>query len=162
LEISVDDASPDWQAVECDYRAGLLAVDAICAARGVSRTALYARARSQGWPLRRGAKAQLPDTPGGLARRLLSALEAKMTLFEARMAQGAAAETAADSERDARTLNTLVRMFDKLTEIGMAGGADRSGAPGARATMELNAHDAGRLRDDLAQRLERLRGQLGD
>jgi hypothetical protein len=101
-----------------------------------------------------------------------------MTQFETRIAE---AGSAADNERDARTLNTLVRLFEKLQRLGSHATKTgvrvttlarfpRSGAAAGRAsttaassadTTSKDAHDADRLRTDLAQRLERLRGQIG-
>lgn len=144
----------------------------ICAVHGISPPALYYQIKRNGWPLRR------PLTPpprkkrssrGGrksgnatMARRLLTALDQKMTEFENRIAEPT---TSADSERDARTLNTLVRLFDKLTALGDKRSAARKNAASAKAsansTAGKDAHDADRLRLDLARRLEKLRGGIG-
>lgn len=42
-------AAPDWEAIETDYRAGILSVREIAAARGVSHTAIAKRAKKDGW-----------------------------------------------------------------------------------------------------------------
>ena len=86
-----------------------------------------------------------------------------MTDFETRMTQaatGAVPTTAADSERDARTLNTLVRLFDKLKGFGAKATARSGGATKGRSAGK-DIHDADRFRNDLAQRLERLRNGIG-
>ncbi len=99
-----------------------------------------------------------------MAERLLIALDQKMTEFENRMAQGGIT-TAADSERDARTLNTLVRLFEKLKGFGSKAEAESKTATAPAQTSTSagkNAHDTDTLRHDLAERLEKLREGLRD
>lgn len=59
----------------------------------------------------------------------------------------------ADSERDARTLNALARLLEKLTGIDDAG-AD---APNDKREPNPKEIDAERLRRDIAERIARLR-----
>ena len=155
----------DWAAIARDYATGALTIAEICALHGLSTAAIYQRAAREGWELRgHSARASRRRKDGpNLAGRLLSALDQKMTEFENRMTQGGTA-TAADSERDARTLNTLVRLFEKLKGFGGTGeaGAKTAAAspdPAATSAGKLT-HDADRLRYDLAQRLEKLREGL--
>jgi len=119
------------------------------------------------------AKKAQPD----LLQRLLAALDYKMTAFENRMAQGDGAANAAEGERDARTLNTMVRLFEKLKSLQdqgdcAAGKGGRSRATAANTTgpatkfasMDTavrDAQDAEQLRNELAERLGKLREQLG-
>lgn len=42
-------ATPDWERVEADYRAGLLSVREIAVSQGVSHTAIGNRAKKEGW-----------------------------------------------------------------------------------------------------------------
>lgn len=42
-------ATPDWEKIEADYRAGVLSVREMAAAAGVSHTAIQKRAKAQGW-----------------------------------------------------------------------------------------------------------------
>ena len=164
-------AARDWAAIAHDYAATALTVPEICALRSVSETALYNRARRDGWikrsAARRAVPAHRPATPADngeadLARRLLTALDQKMTEFETRMFHAAASApaTAADSERDARTLGTLVRLFDKLKGFGAKAAAGVGSMPGNR-TAGKDTHDADRFRNDLARRLESLRDSIG-
>jgi hypothetical protein len=166
--------SPDWDAIAHDYAESDLTVSEICALYSISCSVLYDRAGLDGWvkrsAARRTARDRRPSPPPSgakatdLARRMLTALDHKMTEFETRMTQaaaGAAPITAADSERDARTLNTLVRLFDKLKGFGTkAPSSARAPAPGSRASGK-DIHDADRYRNDLARRLERLRDGIG-
>jgi hypothetical protein len=164
----------DWDAIAHDYAASALTVPDICALHNVSRADLYNRANLDGWIKRSAARRAAiattvhrlpPSRPvkGGaaLARRMLTALDHKMTEFETRMtaqaAAGSSATTAADSERDARTLNTLVRLFDKLKGFGAKASASKAGS----RTAGKDSHDADRFRNDLARRLENLRDTIG-
>ena len=153
-----EDASSKWAAVAQAYAAGELTVAEICAKYGITQKALYARAREQGWPRRRGPASGRKRKPGpGTARkaliaRLYQALERKMSEFELRLSEGA--QTAADNERDTRTLNTMVRLFERLSALDEKAGAASGG------DADLNA-DARALREDLARRLDRLRADHG-
>lgn len=160
----------DWDAIAHDYAESALTVPDLCALHSVSSSGLYHRANLDGWIKRsaaRRAAAHRPPPPqrdegeADLARRLLTALDHKMREFEIRMTQAAAAPvTAADSERDARTLNTLVRLFDRLKGFG-AKAAAGAGAHAASRTAGKDSHDADSFRHDLARRLERLRDGIG-
>jgi hypothetical protein len=141
-------------------------VDDLCAAHRITRTAFYNFARRENLPLRVPMKDGVKRRrirEEDLAQRLLNALDRKMRAFEARLAQGHdAPPSAADAERDARTLNTLVRLFDRLQAAAkdpepakVALGRARPPAQPARAGKDMD--DADLLRRDLAQRLERLR-----
>ena len=168
-EISPDPAACDWDAIAHDYAAGALTVDEICAAHAVTRSMVYYRAKTRGWQLRRArSHAAGRRDEANLTKRLLSALDLKMTQFENRLSEDAAAATAADAERDARTLNTLVRLFEKLKGLGGKGAGPpastrtaKFAATTAATSSRKDAHDADRLRGELARRLETLRGQLG-
>ena len=163
-------AERDWDSIAEDYAASALTVPEICALYSISCSVLYDYAALHGWTKRSAVRdaAAIHRPPSRrpkalLARRLLTALDHKMTEFETRMTQIAAGSlpaTAADSERDARTLNTLVRLFDKLKGLGgkAAGGA---GAPAKRRATGKDSHDADRFRNDLARRLESLRDSIG-
>jgi hypothetical protein len=163
-------ARRDWDAIAHDYAESALTVPELCALHSVSSSGLYHRAKLDGWikrsAARRAATAHRPPLPrhvegeADLARRLLTALDHKMREFETRMTQAAAPVTAADNERDARTLNTLVRLFDKLKGFGAKAVAG-AGAPAASRTAGKDSHDADSFRHDLARRLERLRDGLG-
>lgn len=161
----------DWAAIAHDYAATALTVSEICALRSVSLSTLYYHAKRDGWIKRSATRRAAPigrpailtdNGEADLARRLLTALDQKMTEFETRMTQAAAfpPATAADSERDARTLGTLVRLFDKLKGFSAKAGAGVGAASGSRIAGKDN-HDADRFRNDLARRLESLRDSIG-
>ena len=140
----------------------------------MSRTALVVRAKKEGWvrlvgtkPLKTGPKPRPPSEPKpkpaaqlrrDMVRRLLEALDKRLTLLETRMAQdaelGEAMQSAADAERDARALSGLARLYAKLVELDDAA---RAGGKGTTDNAKPEAtDDADRLRHELALRLQRL------
>jgi hypothetical protein len=93
-----------------------------------------------------------------MVKRLLRVLDNRLMLLETRMAQaaepGEATQSAADAERDARSLNGLTRLYAKLIELDDAA---RAGGKGKTDKAKPEAtDDADRLRRDLALRLQRL------
>lgn len=157
-----EDAASKWAAVAADYVADKLTVPQICARHGVSRAALYRQVRKGGWPRRlrlrsarsgaRGAGGKPDNSRRALIARLYQVLERTMTEFEARLA--VSAQTGTDHERDARTLNTMVRLLERLSALEEKGG---EGKAAARDDGGAVTADAPALREDLARRLERLR-----
>jgi hypothetical protein len=155
----------DWEAIARDYAACVLSVSDICALHAVSRSALYDHARRNERWLYRVTLAGGPPRPTreqDLGQRLFNALDRKLSEFERRHAAATADGTvpsAADAERDARTLNTLVRLFDKLQ--GYAKKAACRPAPPASAAAAASAEPVPQgtdaLRSTLARRLETLR-----
>lgn len=163
----------DWEAVRQDYLHSGLPQAHIARSHGVSKQTLRSRKQACGWervvPLERppnrpapaGDGLGLPPTPtelrrGRIVKRLYNLLEAKMTEIETRMADAAGRPlSAAEAERDTRSLNALARLYAKLAEL--------DGAQGKRAAQTKKTDDrkdgahADRLRRDLAGRLARLR-----
>jgi hypothetical protein len=93
-----------------------------------------------------------------IAKRLLTALEKKMSDIEDRLANAPAA-SATDSARDARTLSALVTLFEKIERHG-AKTASRAEPSPSGVPIVGEGLDAGRIRKDLAKRLEALRAGL--
>ena len=87
-----------------------------------------------------------------MPNRLLRALDMKMTQLENRMAANAEPASAADFERNVRTLNTLVGLFEKLKKQAETDAADTKNADGEKSALQ----DADELRRQLAERLKRL------
>ena len=131
-----------------DFIHGDRSLDRIARARGMSRTALVVRAKKEGWvrlvgttPLKTGPKPRPPGEPKrthaqlrrDMVKRLLEALDKRLMLLETRMAPdaelGGALQSAADAERDARTLTGLARLYAKLVELDDAARAEGKGGP---------------------------------
>ena len=170
----------DWEGIKQAYVHGDWSLKRIGDANGVSAYKVRARAKKDGWKrlvgtktLCRGRKPRAastarkrPAVADELRRRdmlcrLLDALDKRLTQLEARMASDAEAggepQTAADAERDARTLSGLARLYAKLVELD--GGAHRGGGEGKEqegALRQETADDAEFFRRDLALRLQRL------
>ncbi|MHA1523005.1 MAG: hypothetical protein ACTSY1_01215 [Alphaproteobacteria bacterium] len=162
---------PDWVAVEAGYRDGALTVGEVCRRHGVSQRALYRRARKYAWPLRRGEAETGPPapckSPGAtshkptsrqlLISRLFKTLETQMQSIEHRLngQSGAVASSAADRERDARTLSALVRTMEKLCELESAAGPELQVAKAAQKNVEKDPARFERDIEDLRQALAR-------
>lgn len=86
-----------------------------------------------------------------LLRRLFGAIDLKLKQLEKRMSSGKAV-SAADSERQTRELNQMIRSFEMVTELAR----DRDNAAVGAAITTVSATDAERMRREIAERLERL------
>ena len=150
---------PDWQAVAQDYGNRVLSVKEICALHDIGAKRLYRRINDEGWPKRRkpnkySANRLLAST-ANMPNRLLRALDMKMTELENRMTANTETLSAADCERNARTLNTLVGLFEKLKKQAALDLAREQKESGGTAGS-VRSRDADKLRRELAERLQRL------
>lgn len=109
-----------WARVRERYEHGIEAVATIAADAGITRQALVARARQEGWKMRgyapaaRSGRAQ--GTRATLAR-FKALLQQRLSEFEAQIGTLSAEASAATSERDIRAMNTLVRTLEKVLEL---------------------------------------------
>lgn len=139
--------SHDWEAIAQDYANRQLTVTVICEMHGLRRDQLYSRIRREGWVPRSeafGAAKRGRKRQPSLSRRFLLALESRLAEYERRLGDTG---SAADAERDARTLNILVKLHETLKAPPPRGASPSTRGP---------ADDATALRLDLARRLERL------
>jgi hypothetical protein len=167
----------DWEGIKHAYVYGDWSIERIADARGSSATTISKRAKREGWVrlvgtkrLRGGPKPRPPGTPRPkpateaqlrrrkMVRRLFEVLDGKLREIEERMAdaqrEGALPQSAADSERDARSLTALARLYAKLVELDEA--ATPAAGEGSDIGAAARSDDADQLRRDLALRLERL------
>jgi hypothetical protein len=104
-----------------------------------------------------------------LVRRLYKAIDTKLKQMETHMAS-ATGTSSADHERETRTLSTLIRNFERVSEFDSdlaksTGTPANSSTPahfanhGANTAAATSATDADRLRRDIAERLVRLHEQ---
>ena len=171
----------DWDKIEHAYIHGDWSLDRIADAYGSSDRTIGARAKKYGWVrlvgtkrLPSGRRARLPGAKRptratvdqlrrrAMIRRLLEVLDGKLTEFETRMAEAqaiGAPPSAADSERDARSLTALARLYAKLVELDEA--AKQPSEQGSDTATRRTGDDADQLRRDLALRLQQL-NQAGD
>ena len=93
----------------------------------------------------------------GIIARLYTALDQKMREIETRIVRasqsGSDECSAADCERDARTLTTLAKLYEKICELE---GASDPAASGELISQEAMESDADRFREEIANRLTRM------
>lgn len=139
----------DWLQVRRDYEAGLLPVAQIAAAAGINSNKLTAQARREGWALRGKARIKTQGTRETIAR-LKALLQRRLAELESQLGTLGEEADAASSEREIRSMNTLVRTLEKVLELERK---DRAGR--ARRRHEHKRFDDAE-RDALARRLEAL------
>lgn len=142
---------PDWAKLRQDYEEGTRPVAEIAAEAGMSRQKLVRHATLQGWKPRGQAKARTrkPGTRQTI-QRLKSLLQQRLSDLEGQMAELGETATAASSEREIRSVNTLVRTLEKVLELERKQRKHRA----ARATDARSLDDA--EREALADKLEAL------
>jgi hypothetical protein len=166
----------DWDAVKHDFIHGDWSIDRIAEAHGASRTTISKRAKREVWERLVGTKRLRPGPrlrPAGaprptrdalehrrraqLLRRLFRALEARLTEIEKRMAKAEADGTAsaADAERDMRSLSAITSVYAKAIELEEQMRKSQAGK-GSNTDASGRSEDADHLRRDLALRLDRL------
>ena len=157
--------APDWAEIARIYAQNEISVSGICEKFDICQSTLYRRAREGGWTLRRTmAHDPRSQQPCGLGRqaelleRLYRTLESFLRIIEDRIAMPEIL-SAADRERDGRTMNSLVKLFGTLTELDnrvRSNNNDGEQAQKAAAQLDTGEVDAARLREGLAERLARL------
>ncbi len=179
--MSVDDTT--WSEIRRCYEAGTESAAAIARRFSISAERIYRRARREGWARKGSASGPAPrkpesapgkarktsrtradkptaepERPGGKAPmvdRLYRAIDVKLTRLEARM-RAHQETSAADSEREARELASMIRSFEQVSEL-KANIAERGARHGEKAST-VSPADAERMRTEIAERLERLFG----
>ena len=150
-------AAPDWVRLRQDYETTARPIAGIAAEAGMNRSALVARARREGWkPRGRRKSASTRQT----IVRLKDLLQKRLGELEGELGEIGAEVTAATSERDIRSMNTLVRTLEKVLELERKDRAHRS-----RKRREQRQFDDAE-RDALADKLEALhrewRGEMAE
>ena len=142
-----------WASVRQRYEAGKESVSAIAAEAGYSVQALVSRARAGGWRLRGSTSRKAIGTRETIAR-LKALLQQRLGDLETQIGALGQAATAATSERDIRSMNTLVRTLEKVLELERKDRAQRS----KQRKQQRQFDDA--EREALAEKLEGLRREL--
>jgi hypothetical protein len=143
-----------WARVRERYEQGLEPVTAIAAEAGITRQALAARARSEGWKLRGTPTSKKTQGTRATLARFKALLQQRLSEFEAQIGTLSAEASAATSERDIRAMNTLVRTLEKVLELERKERARRT----ARRQQERRFDDA--ERKALAEKLMGLQREL--
>ena len=105
-----------WAMARKRYEDGHEAVSAIAKDAEISAQALISRARSGGWKLRGAASKKSIGTRETIAR-LKALLQQRLSDLENQIGALGEATTAATSEREIRSMNTLVRTLEKVLEL---------------------------------------------
>lgn len=142
-------AAIDWVRLRRDYEAGERPLAEIAGEAGIKRQKLSLMARREGWKLRTAPRGKSEATRETI-RRLKSLLQQRLGELEAQIASLGAEATAASSEKEIRSINTLVRTLEKVLELERKDRAAR-----ARRRKEHRQFDDAE-REALALRLEAL------
>lgn len=171
----------NWAEIRRAYEDGPETVANLAARYAVSVRRIYSRAKAEDWLRRasqepkssKGRKAERPSaaerqetgipkaqgrprrvTRKAMIARLYRAIDDKLKQLEARMSSGSEI-SAAESERETRELGVMIRSFEKVTEFATEIENRRKTA----APERISAGEAERMRNEIAERLERLNGQ---
>ncbi len=163
-------AELDWQGIEKAYLAGKHSVAHICQQFGLKPHQLYSKAKTSGWemrsktkskkrPQKAGQEKKTPSKPIGLGATKgasVCALHETLEFITMDLMQRISdrrQDTSADHEKDARTLSSLVRTYEKLKTIAAKNDATSIKEPGDHTTSDQSAQQR---RAEIAARLEKL------
>jgi chromosome segregation ATPase len=106
-------AGPDWGQVKRDYLRKDITFERICTTHGITREEFDARRKAEGW------KRKLPrnESTAQAIRRLKELLHRRLADLEAQLQALGSQVSAADSEREIKAMNTLVRTLEKVLEL---------------------------------------------
>ena len=138
-----------WQSARENYEDPAQGLAAIAARLGVSKYKLVTEARRRGWTLR-GLKRSSTSTRATI-QRLKELLQMRLGQLEGQLKAVGEEASAANSERDIRSANTLVRTLEKVLELERK---DRSLR--ARKIRERRQLDDA-VREEFARRIASLR-----
>lgn len=113
-----DNATPDWERIEADYRAGLLSVREIASANGVSHVAISKRAKRDGWERDLGAKIKAKADALVTKAEVTKEVTSEQLVTERRIVEANAqviAEVRVTHRRDiARARSLAMKLLDEL------------------------------------------------
>ncbi len=159
-------APVDWAAIRQLYEAGEMTLAAIAEQHRVTTSALYRKRQAEDWlPRSSSGKVRNTRKPNKRSRRtrqepllerLFKVVDRNLRLMERRMDSDEPG-TAADRERDTRTIGTLTRTIGKITELQAE--TDVAGdTAGRRRSRDINDNrDTDALRLEIAERILKLR-----
>jgi hypothetical protein len=145
-----------WAEVERLYFEGVLSVGEIAAKVDIRRDSIYKRAKSRGWPTHRQLRVDGTSSERAVLRRIIAK---KLAKLEARMDDSEPA-TEADSERQVRSVASLLNSVDKL-DVKEKNWRDKiitpsTGKPAAANTISYGEDDVEQWRAELARRINAL------
>ncbi|KAB7741610.1 hypothetical protein F2P47_04195 [Parvibaculum sedimenti] len=143
---------PDWAKIRAAYEDPAVPLSGTAKVAGVNAQTLIARARREGWRARTPAPAKPAPAaeltgaamkPSSLATRLKRLIAREIEAIEG---ESTKKREAAEKERDARRLSSLVRSLEKLKDM----------KSGKEKTDKKKDEDGDALRTELQRRLARL------
>ena len=163
-------AALDWQEIEKAYLAGTHSVAHICQQFGIKPYQLYHKAKTCAWKMRAKTKSKKRQVKAGKqnqTRRASIGLKVKkgasvralhetlefITMDLMQRISERSQDASADHEKDARTLSSLVRTYEKLKTIAAKNDATSIKEPGDHTTSDQSAQQR---RAEIAARLEKL------
>lgn len=166
IEVAPSASDETWAEVKRLYVESDETIQSIAEKCGVCLSTLFRRRAREGWPRRWQRRGRAVGATGPLAvssdpartarltleKRLYQVMILKLEKLEQRMNSGQAV-TPADNEREAREIGTMIRGFEKVKEVGAGDGNSES--VGIHPGLGIAA-DTGRMRQEIADRLERL------
>ena len=170
MRLKLSHADLDWQEIENAYLAGKQSVAHICQQFGIKPHQLYRKAKACSWQMRAttkpkkqaqkaGQQKETRQAPIGLrakqgtsVRALHETLEF-ITMDLMQRISDRSQDTSADHEKDARTLSSLVRTYEKLKTIAAKHDATSTKEPSDHSNSDQSAQQR---RAEIAARLEKL------
>jgi hypothetical protein len=109
-----------WQDARLDYEDHTKDLAGIAAALGIDKFRLVIEAKRRGWKLRGGGKSKsrvANSSTRGTIQRFKELLQNRLAQLETQIGALGDDVTAANSERECRAVNTLVRTLEKVLEL---------------------------------------------
>ncbi len=147
---------PDWDSIRARYEQGEEKVKDIAASAGLKPMALSLKAKALGWILRKSSPSKATyksESTRATLRRLKDLLQQRVASLEREINEIGKDVDALTSERDIRSMNTLVRTLDKVLELERK---DRNSRKRSNNEFKRFSDEE---RGQLADKLERLKRQ---
>ena len=159
-----------WSKIQTAYEEGNQTVKQICHDYKIKQTELYKHAKENNWPLRTKQKRKANSNEHSAIEKstilvtseteirkptetLQDALEF-ITMDLMQRIQKRTIESEADHDKDARTLSSLVRTYEKLKEMKTS--SQSSSQKGGQKHLTINKADEDAKRREIATSLEKL------
>ena len=159
-----------WQAIEKDYQDLSISIKEVCQRHNIKRTELYKHAREEAWQLRSKKKKanqqkvqKLQEKNKRSQDQTIKAQQPVTTLQDAlefitmdlmQRIKMRSQKSDADHDKDARTLSSLVRTYEKLQEIKTI--SKSSNKKGEQTNFPDNKINEDAKRREIATNLEKL------
>lgn len=145
----------DWDGIAAAYNEGTLTLKELGVEFECSAGAISRRAKLENWPARARITKRTRKTGATFEWRLARALDCQLRELENRWQDGEVGADAQQAEKEARTLNVLIRTAEKLKELEtMPSNAKAKSSD--KQDQGASKLDRKRLRETLERRLDQL------